>query len=677
MHAITACYNSCMGFLKNITELIGAKSYTGLLPGSLPTGKAWSNGDYLKANEISLYTNKALNKRGEKMAEIQFAVKDKNGEIIPDHPLLQTLYYPNEVHSGAQFWKLYQNYIDIIGSSYILLDIEPVLFQRDNPKIKAIHHLRPDLVKPKVENGVIVSYDYYGPSGLIATYQPEQIVRVFNPDPSNPISGMSMLKAGINAIQTEVQVSSYHARVIENGGKVDGVFKFKTPRLTKTQLNELKDGYETEVADARRSGRPLFLGGDADYTRMGLTPDELAFLETKRMTLDDICIMTGVPKELMGSLEGTKYSNAEQAVRIFLRETMVPQMRLLTSALDNRLLPDGETLSFIDPTPENIEDKSKLLETGMKNGLMSTNEGRQVMASLLGVELEDVTGGDDILVAFNLIPLGSSSVVEKDSEKKKIKTVTEHPLRDAETRKVYHKMQNKRIDIRAEKRFKPVLKNYLDGQRDRLIEKLQPQNTRVFRKKDLIDDSIRLDLEVKIGKEAFLPIVTTLLEEAGSDAMELVGSSYPFNMSAEVVTWVDQKTDIFLNQINETTFNRLKLEFAESLEANETRMQLIERITAVYDVISTGRANVIARTEVHGLTQYGTFQGYKQANLDIKIWVSVLDKNTRGNDPKDEANHIETDGEEVPIDMPFSNGLMYPGENGAPAAEVINCRCVI
>jgi HK97 family phage portal protein len=664
-----------MGILQKFTDLLSAKSYTGLLPGGLPNGKAWSSGDFLKANELSLYTNKALNKRGEKMAEIQFMVYGKNNEPIPDHPLLETLYYPNDIHSGAQFWKLYQNYIDIVGSAYILLDIEPVLFNRENPKINGIHHLRPDMVKPKVENGKIVHYDYYGPSGLVATYQPEQIVRIFNPDPSNPISGMSMLKAGINAIQTEVQISSYHARVIENGGKVDGVFKFKTPRLTKAQLQELKDGYETEVADARRSGRPLFLGGDAEYTRMGLTPDELAFLETKRLTLDDVCIMTGVPKELMGSLEGTKYSNAEQAVRIFLRETMVPQMRLLTSALDNRLTKDGERLGFIDPTPENIEDKAKLLEAGMKNGLMSTNEGRQVMANLLGVELDAVKGGDDILVAFNLIPLGSSSVVEKD--KKKIKTVTEHPLRDAEARKIYYGMQNKRIDLRAEKKFKPVLQTYLNGQRDRLIEKLQPQNTRVFRKKDLIDDSIRLELEVKIGREAFLPLVTTLLEQSGQDAMELVGSSFPFNMSAEVVTWVEQKTDIFLNQINNTTLTKLKLEFAESMEANEGRLELIDRIRGVYDEISAGRANVIARTEVHGLTQFGTFQGYKQANLDIKIWVSVIDKNTRGNDPKDEADHISMDGEEVPIDMPFSNGLMYPGENGAPAAEVINCRCVI
>ena len=296
-----------------------------------------------------------------------------------------------------------------------------------------------------------------------------------------------------------------------------------------------------------------------------------------------------------------------------------------------------------------------------------------MLGELLGQELAEVKGGDDILVAFNLVPLGST----EKKDKKKEKTLTNHPLRDSELRGVYYNVQNKRIDIRAERKFRPVLREYLKGQRDRLIERLQPVNTRVFRRKNLIDDSIRLDLEVRIGKEAFLPVMATLVEQAGGDAMELVGSSFPFNMSAAVVSWIDNKADVFLNQINETTVDRLKREFEISLEANETRLQLISRIEDVYGEIGRGRANTIARTEVHGLTQFGTFQGYKQANLDIKIWVSVLDKNTRGDNPNDDADHIAMDGEEVPINMPFSNGLMYPGENGAPAAEVINCRCVI
>lgn len=34
------------------------------------------------------------------------------------------------------------------------------------------------------------------------------------------------------------------------------------------------------------------------------------------------------------------------------------------------------------------------------------------------------------------------------------------------------------------------------------------------------------------------------------------------------------------------------------------------------------------------------------------------------------------DGETVPIDAKFSNGLRFPRDPDGPADEVINCRCV-
>ena len=63
-------------------------------------------------------------------------------------------------------------------------------------------------------------------------------------------------------------------------------------------------------------------------------------------------------------------------------------------------------------------------------------------------------------------------------------------------------------------------------------------------------------------------------------------------------------------------------------------------------------------------------EGYKQAGLTTKIWVAVQDGETRD-------SHAITDGEEKPINMAFSNGLMFPGDPNGSAEEVINCRCVI
>jgi SPP1 gp7 family putative phage head morphogenesis protein len=53
-----------------------------------------------------------------------------------------------------------------------------------------------------------------------------------------------------------------------------------------------------------------------------------------------------------------------------------------------------------------------------------------------------------------------------------------------------------------------------------------------------------------------------------------------------------------------------------------------------------------------------------------KVWVATLDDRTRD-------RHAEIDGEQQPLDKPFSNGLMYPGDPSGDADQVIQCRCTM
>lgn len=660
-----------MGSLQTIFKSIGdrfrAKRYLGILPGTLPSNlNAWSKGDFLNALNISLYTNRAVAKRAEKVGEIEFILHDKNGEEVERDPLLDLLYRPNAVFTGPQFWALAQTYYDAVGEVYIFLEGTRELFESTR-KITAMHLLNPTQMKPVFSaEGKPEKYEYKTTEKTVE-YKPHQILYVHRPDPQNPLRGISLLKAGVNAIQTEAQISTYHARILENGGKVEGVFTFKTGPLTKEQVGEIKDQYQKEYSQAKKAGLPLFLGGDAKYEKTGLTPDELAFLEAKKMSFEDICVMTGVPKSMLASTNDVKFDNADADRAIFLRETIKPLLTLWTTVLDEVLFPDDQTLTFRDPTPENVEQKRKNIDTVSKLRVMTTNELRKLVGEI-GIELDDMDGGDEIPAPAVAPAPGDNSNTDTNKALTRRRKAIEHPLKDAETRRIYWEVAIKRLDAREE-RFKRVLGAYLDDQKERLTQAIDPAKLRYFRKAKL-DDLLSLELEVKIGREMFLPVLTQLLRDSGEDGMDLAGSDYSFNLGAEIASWLDKKTDVFLRTINETTFEKLKEEFAESLAAEETRDQLVGRIRDAYSDITKARAVTIARTEVHAVTQYGTMQGYKQAGLSTKIWVAVLDEATRD-------SHVAVDGEEVPIDAAFSNGLMFPGDPAGSAEEIINCRCVI
>lgn len=82
-----------------------------------------------------------------------------------------------------------------------------------------------------------------------------------------------------------------------------------------------------------------------------------------------------------------------------------------------------------------------------------------------------------------------------------------------------------------------------------------------------------------------------------------------------------------------------------------------------------------ARTMMTGAQNAGRLDAYKRAeSLGIKVmkeWMATLDHHTRD-------SHAKLDGEKVPLDEKFSNGLMFPGDpDGKNPAEIYNCRCTM
>jgi hypothetical protein len=92
---------------------------------------------------------------------------------------------------------------------------------------------------------------------------------------------------------------------------------------------------------------------------------------------------------------------------------------------------------------------------------------------------------------------------------------------------------------------------------------------------------------------------------------------------------------------------------------------------------STSEATMLARTDLVGLANHGSYQAALQVydgREDIyKIWQATDDERTRD-------THVEADGQSVPLRDTFAVGgfpLRYPGDFFGPDQEVINCRCTL
>lgn len=125
------------------------------------------------------------------------------------------------------------------------------------------------------------------------------------------------------------------------------------------------------------------------------------------------------------------------------------------------------------------------------------------------------------------------------------------------------------------------------------------------------------------------------------------------------------------------TWSSIQGELRQGIEDGDGIPQLADRIRGKVDETYTGRYETIARTEVIGATNEAQAKIGKDLDLGARQWLATLDDRTRD-------SHLKAHGAIALFDQPFymalyggEGELMYPGDPGGPASEVINCRCTL
>lgn len=137
---------------------------------------------------------------------------------------------------------------------------------------------------------------------------------------------------------------------------------------------------------------------------------------------------------------------------------------------------------------------------------------------------------------------------------------------------------------------------------------------------------------------------------------------------------IQRRVTRLAGHVTETTLQRIRdviaTARAEGLGITEVAARI--RDQAFDGAITRTRALTIARTETVGALNEGRWLGATQDGvMQAKRWLSQRDARVRDSHEAAEAAGW--------LAMPdrFPNGLLYPHEPGAPAAEVVNCRCTL
>jgi hypothetical protein len=145
-------------------------------------------------------------------------------------------------------------------------------------------------------------------------------------------------------------------------------------------------------------------------------------------------------------------------------------------------------------------------------------------------------------------------------------------------------------------------------------------------------------------------------------------------VNQNAVSYMGQATNRLVG-VGDATWQLVRKQATAAVTAGLTVDELREKILAV-EQFSVARAETIARTETVGAYVQGDLAGAKalgdQGPVE-KVWVAATDKRTR-------ETHVAAHDQCVPFDEPFMVGdvaMEAPHDPGAPAGEVVNCRCIV
>lgn len=366
-----------------------------------PGQPVWSNRDYAafadEAYRKNVIAYRCISSIAEAIGSVPWTAWSGETEIT-ESPLLDLLDRPNPGQSGREYREAMVSFWLISGNAY-----QERLTIQGLPR--ELYNLRPDRMKiipaasGKVAafeydvNGRKTRWDVDAATGQCDVWQS----KLFNP--LDDWYGMSPVEAGAYAVDQHNASSAWIMGLLQNGAQPSGAVIYNpkdgSSSMSDDQFHRLKAELEENHQGARNAGRPLLLEGGLDWKQMGMSPHDMAIIETKYTSARDVALAFGVPPQLLGIPGDNTYANYAEARLAFWEDTVIPLLMRMADDWNQWLAApfDLELKPNLDEIPA-IVDKRKTLWTMLDASLsLTVNEKREAMG------YEPIAGGDVIAPA--------------------------------------------------------------------------------------------------------------------------------------------------------------------------------------------------------------------------------------------------------------------------------------
>lgn len=342
------------------------------------------------------------------LASVKRMIGPKEFEDVEDfHPWRRLLHTPSPNMGAYEFWLDASQMRDLGKGAFMQAGFDAAnipdslyLYYPSFGKLNAV----PD------RTGGIIGYVYTNNGGEVSDIPGDVMVWVRHRHPVSPFDGASLLEQA--AYESDVSLyQSIYARDMTAEGNVPAVYaKFKND-LTVDQSQKYGRMLTKEYRSAQTHGakKTLVLGSDGELKTLGVSPDDMQYVESAK--LNDIQIMRifGIPPAMMQE-SGVVANSAEvrrewmmsiQREIVEICSSLTHQFRILFDAMDSDLVVHPP-----DIVPMDALEKQRVREIQFRTGQRSA-------ADFLDEDgMEAYPGSETYFMSAGLVPVVGNEPVD-------------------------------------------------------------------------------------------------------------------------------------------------------------------------------------------------------------------------------------------------------------------------
>lgn len=634
-----------------------------------------------------------------------YDVRDKKKTLIETHPILDLLRRPNPHMSGTNFleaicWNLLlptsrtpggQAFVwGGWGENFHKGQIPEELWVDTDAGCRAI--VTEQLILKEWEFTYHQTAPYnYGTMKL----DRGQVIRINHFNPYNHLGGVAPGFPLRVSVEQDSKAQMYNSQFLNNFASIRGVFTSKEP-LNSKKLQEFKENWDKYYKGAANAGENGVLPYGMDFKELSLTHQDFQFLEQLGWNREAVISVYGLSKFALGLYEDLNYATAKVAKQQLFDNAIKPLDSLIMQELNqgwiehvgNKQLRICADFSDVAALRDDLDAKYKRAQIAVEMGIppMFALKMNDISTEdLEGQKLPWLLENASANAAFRETLNGDNPEKKpKKDEKDKVSFgLVRKDMTPEEMRAVADSYIDTVLDP-GEEAMLPDIRRYLTSQRNRVLDmvdewKASGKKLTEVTAADFMPPRMREDI---LLRAMMLRHYKAQAARADKSAQAMIAGARKKDITATsepvaVRDWIAARLR-FISEVNQTTFDGLEKEVAETLARSVTEeLSVLDAAKAlkadmesVFEV-RLSHAKTIARTETGSVTSYVQWNAMKDAGFTAKRWLTARDEKVRKTHIEAEANGV------IPFDNEFGNGLKYPLQTGAPASECVNCRCVL